>query len=308
MNKKINDFCVSHNLKVDNNCAYGNINGYETNIVVNIMNNVTPVVVHFSCYTKYDQQQVIIKSLKEKKIKFMQYSFDRFGLIIGLNDLTIGRLMNRMDTILKDITDILNDNDAKAHDYCPVCGELMDPNECKKYDVDGMQITLDNKCSADINAMITQENIEFEAAPNNYLKGFLGTLIGALVGVISFIILYWFNFISALSAFVSVVLGAFLYKKFGGKPNKIMVIMVSLVSIVSLLLTVFILYVMVAELVAVDYGYTSTGIKAFTDMMNVAEFSGEFIYNFVLTLFFTLIGSGYEIFVLSKAIKREKTI
>lgn len=308
MNKKINDFCVSHNLQVNNNCAYGNINDYEVNVIVNIMNNINPVILHFSCYLKSEEQEEVLIKIKEKKIKFMQYSFDRYGLIIGLNDLTIGKLMNRMDTILATVTDILNNSGAKKDECCPVCGDELDLNECKKYDIDGMKITLDNKCAADINATIMQENIEFESAPNNYLKGFLGVLIGALVGVISLIIFYYFNFVSALSAFISVVLSAFLYKKFGGKPNKVMIIMVSTVTIVSLLLTVFFLYVVIARLVATEYGYFSTGFKAFVDMMNVSEFSAEFTYNLILTLVFSLIGSAYEIFALNKSIRREKTI
>ena len=76
----------------------------------------------------------------------------------------------------------------------------------------------------------------FEETPNNYGKGVLGLLLGALIGAVSYVILFMLGFISAISAFLSIMLGSLFYKKFGGKPNKVMVVMAALISVASLLL------------------------------------------------------------------------
>lgn len=143
--------------------------------------------------------------------------------------------------------------------------------------------------------------------PNNYAKGFLGALLGALVGVTIFVILFFLGFISALSAFVAVLLGAYLYKKLGGKPNKAMVAIVSLTSLVSLVLALFLLYVLAAGGLAIEEELTLKGIDTFRYYMeNNPDFSREFTYNLILTVVFSLIGCGYEIYALTRSIRRKK--
>lgn len=308
MNKKIAEYCASHNLKVTKNNAYGITNNYETNLIVRILDNVAPVTVHFSCYTNFEQQKAILNSIRDEKIKSATYGFDVYGLWVGLNDITVGKLMARMSTIMNIITASLYANEAKGIGYCPVCGDEINEENSKVYDIDGCNITLDEKCVQNINAVIHQENKDFEKAPNNYLKGFLGALIGAIVGVVSFIIIFYLGFISAISAFVSIFLGAFLYKKLGGKPNKGMILIVTSVSIVSLLLTVFIIYLLAAIGLASSYGFDSTGLAAFANMMTIRDFKAEFTSNMLMTALFTLLGSGYEVYALYKSIKREQTI
>ena len=52
-----------------------------------------------------------------------------------------------------------------------------------------------------------------------------------------------------------------------------MIVIVDSISIVSMLLTVFGIYLLAAQGLASQYGYSSIGLQAFLDMMKLSEFS-----------------------------------
>lgn len=307
MVKKLEEYFLSNNFSIKGNYGYGTLGGFEINVLVNTLNNVSPVLLHVTMFATDEQKRNIKKDLIDARISRMTTEFDAYGLSIGLNDFTIGKLINRMDSIFETIFQTLRKNEALGLEYCPICGELLDI-DAKECNISGFKIRLDQKCVENINAVIENENKDFDLAPNNYLKGFFGALIGAIVGVVTFIIIFYLGFISAISAFVSIILGAFLYKKFGGKPNAIMIVIVTLISFISLVGVLFLLYVLAATGLAPEFGFDSIGLNAFKDMMTISEFSSEFTSNMVMTILFTVLGSVYEIVRLVKSIKRTSTI
>ncbi len=303
MNKKIKEYFENKGMKIQNEMGYGIINGYETNLVVRVLDNQAPVLLHISTFIPNEKKEAILNTIKNMHVKMLMVDFTAYGLLIGLNDITIGKLIKRLDDILNSIYAILTDFGALTKEHCPVCGDVL-PEDAAIHNVDGLQITLDEKCVEGINAAIEQANDEFEKAPNNRSRGFLGALIGALGGAVIYYILYLIGFISAISVVVGIFLGAKLYQKFGGKPDKIMIVIVTLVSFVVLLLTVFIIYVMASKGLVADYGFTSTGFKAFKDMMTVKEFKSSFISDLAMTVVFTIAGGILEAVDMARAIKR----
>ena len=74
--------------------------------------------------------------------------------------------------------------------------------------------------------------------------------------------------------------------------------MICICSALSLLFTVInyvLLYIFVASTIAVEHGFDSTGISAFSDMMTIGEFQREFTANLGLTIFFTILGIIFQI-------------
>lgn len=307
MNKKLQEFCVNHGLEVKGNEAYGVYKNYEINLIYNVMSNSAPVAFYISFYASENDKLNMLQSLKNEKIKFLQYQADGFGMLFGLNDFTVGGLIKKLEGILNRIIAIIEQNSGKPSEYCPMCGEEH-TEESKVYKVNDCHFKLHANCVKELNNAIEEENAEFEEAPNNYVKGFVGALIGAVVGVISYIVFFFLNFISALSPFISIILGAKLYQKFGGKPNKVMIIMISLLTIASLLLTAYALHAMAAVGFAYEAGLQMSGVEAMEYMMQDAEFAAAFRSNMIMTVIFTLLGAGYEIFVLAKGIKRTQKV
>ena len=308
MNKKLKEYFEGLGLSVKDNGAYGYFKGFEVSANVRMLDQVAPVKIRVNFFTSFDERVKIISEIKQFNFKYFTAELDRYGIKLGFNDpLTVGKLLNRMPEMLYKIFEVIQKYEVKGKGYCPVCGEELN-EEAKAYNIDGYAITLDNKCMGNINNLINMENKEFKDSPNNYLKGALGACIGAIVGILAYVILFFIGYVSSLTSFVAILLGAYLYKKFEGKQNAVMIVIVSSISILSMLLAVFGIYVLAAQGLASQYGFSSFGIEAFFDMMTINEFSKEFTSNLTMTFFYTVLGVVFEIVRLSKTVKRQGEI
>ncbi len=309
MNKKFNDFFAQRGYEIVGNNAYGSLRGYEVTFHIEMMNNVAPLQAHFNLFATRDEKVAIYNALREKKIKYLKYDVDQYGITIGLNDITVNAMLKKLDDILNQIVDIFANSNALGKGYCPLCGQLIELEDSKTVNVDWARVTMHAACVADINAVIEEANKDFTEAPNNYLKGFLGILIGALVGVAMFFILYLIGFVTALTAVVAIILGITLYKKFGGKPNKVMIIMAFVTTLVTQLFAVFGLYVYVAGVLAYSEALPLAGLEAFAHYFEVfPEFKSEFLTNFFLTFVFTALGLVAQIQYAKKMVHRTKKL
>lgn len=302
MHKTFKEFFEQKSLSIRGNGAHGILNGYETNYV--ITNNV---FFHIAFYSTEDQKNAIANAVKIITDKNTQYAFDKFGVAISVtNMLTMGKTAEKVIKLSDDIGNILKENGALGAGYCPVCGRYTTEENSSVRNVDGLLITIDNDCVSQINEAILQENLEFENAPNNYVKGFFGALIGAAAGAIVAIILNIIGFYAGISSFVSVFVGILLYKKFGGKPNKMMLVIVTVTTFVTMIVAVMLIYLLAAVgLTEGRYGM----FEAFSVCMSYEEgFSESFIADMAMTLLFTVVGCVSEIVKTARAIKRTKNI
>lgn len=311
MNKKIEQVLNQWSLDITKNSAYGLLEGYEINVVYQSIqwnNTFYPVRIHISCYATEDVKKKIQQTIMAASIKHLNCEFTNYGILIGINDLTIGRLAGRLDEIVKQVLNVIKDHDGLGAQYCPVCGELLDIATAKKCQMDGYTITLDSNCVSTINAVIEQENKDLDNAPNNYLMGFLGACVGGLAGAIIAFILNLVGFISALSAAVAAVLGSFLYLKFGGKKNKMMIVIVTITTLVFMVLSVLVVYIVAAGIAAHEENLDIRALDAFKICMQYDEFSKMFILDMILTILFSILGVSYQVYQLFKVTKRQKQI
>lgn len=295
-------------MEIRNNYAYGVMKGYETNATMNALDNVAPLKMHISFFADAEQKRNIEAAIRNLALKFFKMEFTPYGLSLGFNDITMNKLLQRLPAILDAIYGILSSNGALGRQFCPVCGKELLPSASKTCNVDGFQFTIDNDCVDTINTVISAENAAFENAPNNYLKGFLGALIGALAGAAVAVLLYAVGFVSALSAVVSIFLGTFLYRKFHGKPNKVMIVIVSITTLVLMAATIPAIYITAAGISAKEAGVSMSALEAFKICMEDSEFSRWFYCDLALILLFSVIGIVGQIFVLAKQVKRKKNI
>lgn len=285
MNKKLENFCKEFGYDVNGQVGYGIVNGYEVNIYLE-QDYSYPVRVHISTFITDEQKSRVKAELDAKNIKRLNVSFDRYGLVLGLNDTTMGKLMTRLNDIIKGAIETLKNAEALDFEYCPVCAMKFDETNKKCCVINGVRITLDNECISEINQEIESRNKEFDSQPNNISKGLGGALIGALVGAIITFILFLLGYVATISGIVAVWLGCFLYKKFGGKANAYMYAIVSGVTLVFLLGTCLLMYIQVSSVLIEN----KTGIEAFKEAMLQNEFKAEFIKNMFMIFVFTAIG------------------
>ena len=308
MKKKFAELFKGYGMEITGNSAYGTVNGYETNAELNVMNNNYPLRLHISFYATDEQKRNIQTALRNAAIKFCVYQLTQYGLMLGLNDMTSGRLLKRLPSIFDTVYGIVGENGGLGEGTCPVCGNLLDTEHSKKRSVEGLTLTIDDNCVEQLNAVIDAENEDFKNAPNNYLLGFCGALVGAIVGTGLAVLIYMAGFISSLSAVVSVLLGAFLYEKFRGKPNKMMIVIVAATTLVFMLASVPVIYIVDAGIAAKDVGLDMNAIEAFKFVMEDAEVSRAFYLDLAMAFVFSALGIGVEIAYLMRRIKRNKNI
>ncbi len=309
MNKKVAAYCQALGLTVNKNIAEGIVKGYETRLFWNILDIYFPLKIHISAHADEKQQAAILARISQLQIPQSKAEFTPFGLLLGFNDaLTVKRLMARLPAEVDAIYTIITQEGALGSQFCPMCGELMEAKENKSFHIGDLNVTLHCACVDGLNEKIESENAAFEEVAPNRLRGFLGALTGAVIGAALAVGLYLLGYISALSAIVAIFAGAFFYRKFGGKPDKVMVITVSVTSLVLIELAIFIIYVVAAGIAAEEASAHMDAIDAFWFIMSDAEIAGMIIKDLALTFVFTLIGTLIQAFGLAKAVRRDKTI
>lgn len=308
MNKKYTAFFTSRGMAVNGKFAYGIVNGYETNAGIFTLDSVAPTKIHISFYATDMQKRNMEIAIRNLALKFFTMQFTPYGLMLGFNDITLNHMLKRLPSILDTIYGIISENGALTSEFCPVCGNPLDESNIKKCNIDGFTITIENTCVETINSVISAENQDFIDAPNNYLYGFLGALVGGLAGVASCVLFYLFGIVSALSAILSIALGTFLYQKFHGKPNKGMIVIVALTTLVLLAATIPAIYITAAWIAARSEEMYMSALEAFNICMSSDEFARAFYSDLAYVIMFSIIGIVLEIVILVKKIKRQKNI
>lgn len=308
MNSKIKAILTEKGMTVKGNLAYGIVCGYETNAVTNPTTSDGFFKMHVASYTTDEQKREIDAGLQNLGIKGLTYSFTPYGILFGLTAVTIFSFLKQVSDVIDSVFGVLQKSGAPGSGYCPVCGKPFIPSESNRHNLGGFTVSFDDECLSKINEEIDRDNREFDDAPNNYLQGFFGALIGGVVGGILSGVFYLAGFFASISAFVAVLLGAFLYQKFRGKPNKGMLVIVGATSLVCVLASIFLTYLIASFGAAAEAGVGMSAMEAFLYLMQDAEFSKSFYTDLGMTALFWLIGAGLEIGSLSRKYKRTKTI
>ena len=292
MNKHIVNALSKYDFTFEKNSGYGHIDGYEVNVINNPL--ATGPVFFFSTFLSAAKKNDFIIKLNEKKIKLVQSQAFDYGVAVLIGAITAGAFEKKLPEVLPQIIEILTELEAPKGDICPQSGEELTDEKAKVETV---------------NATVEQANENFEESPNNYLKGFGGILIGAVVGVIVTIVFALLGYVTALASFVSVALGVFLYKKFGGKQNYVMIVMSLLTTLIVILVALVGIYVIVANKAAIEAGSDLRGFKALVHCLEYSEqFKKTFYTDLGLNALFIFVGEALSIYSLVKMIKRPKKI
>ena len=307
MNRAVARFLTEQGMTVSGNTAYGEIGGYEVNASLHTMTGgSTPLHMHFSCFTIPEQKRAIEEAIGAAGLSGIALlGWTPLGVTIGSKLPTFKNFAQRLADALRQLLQILSANGALGLGYCPACGKPLS-GESKVCHPGGMQIKMDCACMAEINVAIRNENQTFQDAPNHYLRGFGGAALGGVVGALVAYVLFQIGFISALSVFVAIALGAFLYQKFGGKPNVGMILIVSLTSFAFMIASVFGVYLLAISDMLAGEGLDMTAIEAFGKLMENSDFSKEFMTNLSMTIVFSIIGVVGEVIMLVRKIKRPR--
>ena len=265
----------------EKNVFYGVYRGYELTLAVN-----QQFFVHLNFFADGNVKAQAVRVFHTASNQTMtNVGVSVYGLAATVNGMTTNSIMKKITEKLDATIAYLNVNEAKGVGYCPCCGEECDL--LKTIRVNDVYVSLDDKCYNEVAKVAAVEEQHYNAQPNNYLKGFLGALLGAGIGAVAWVALYYMGFLSALTAVLAVFLGNYFYVKFGGKANNVKNIIVAGVSLVVLVLAcVGIYYVEVGSVIAAN----NLNMTPFELIFSDEELTGMFVSDMAMNVIFTIIG------------------
>lgn len=307
MNKKVISLLQQYGLTVTGNTAYGIMQGYETSLRSPSPMEQSAYYIHVNFYATDEKKQEIAAELGRTGIK-LTATPSAYGLTICFPAAFAGTLVKNLPVLFDRLIALLKQNELPGADTCPYDGKPLIEAEKKRCSINGFYVTLNNDCVSSINRQIEEENRAFANAPNNYMQGICGALLGGIVGAACTIALYYIGFVSSLSAIIAVLLGAFLYRKFGGKPNVMMIVIVSVVSLILIGAAFFVSYLIAAGTAAAEAGLHMSALDALLICLDDSEFASAFYSDLIMLFVFTIVGIALVIASLIKQIKRPKNI
>ena len=307
MNKKVISLLQQYGLTVTGNTAYGIMQGYETSLRSPSPMEQSAYYIHVNFYATDEKKQEIAAELGRTGIK-LTATPSAYGLTICFPAAFAGTLVKNLPVLFDRLIALLKQNELPGADTCPYDGKPLIEAEKKRCSINGFYVTLNNDCVSSINRQIEEENRAFANAPNNYMQGICGALLGGIVGAACTIALYYIGFVSSLSAIIAVLLGAFLYRKFGGKPNVMMIVFVSVVSLILIGAAFFVSYLIAAGTAAAEAGLHMSALDALLICLDDSEFASAFYSDFAMLFVFTIVGIVIVVISLVRQIKRPKNI
>ena len=116
------------------------------------------------------------------------------------------------EVFLKELSKVLSE--LKAKDVCFLCNKVKETEAYKFKDIPTFM------CSECLEN--TKLNIErAKNEPNNYLTGFLGCILGALVGSLLWILIGYFNFYASIAGYFIAYCAFYGYNFGKGKATKV---------------------------------------------------------------------------------------
>lgn len=307
MNKKVISLLQQYGLTVTGNTAYGIMQGYETSLRSPSPMEQSAYYIHVNFYATDEKKQEIAAELGRTGIK-LTATPSAYGLTICFPAAFAGTLVKNLPVLFDRLIALLKQNELPGADTCPYDGKPLIEAEKKRCSINGFYVTLNNDCVSSINRQIEEENRAFANAPNNYLQGICGALVGGVVGAALVIALYFMEYVASISAIIAVMLGAFLYRKFGGKPNAMMIVIVSVVSLILIGAAFFVSYLIAAGAAAAEVGLHMSALDALLICLDDSEFASAFYSDLIMLFVFTIVGIALVIASLIKQIKRPKNI
>ncbi len=263
---------------------------------------------HIAYYGTAEQRNTVFQALSETLPKQVHVptrvllAQTPCGVSIGfVGGFTVNGILKQVPDVLNSLFATLSTAEVQGAEVCPLCGESFDPAQAVRIPVTG---ALTASCHAEC-AQTYHTNLQIQAQadaqafaelPRNYGKGAIGALIGGLAGFAVALFLLYMGYIAAISAFVSLFAAVALYRKFGGHPDKMMVILTTVITFVAMIAALYCGYLLMISKSLAEEGITDvSATQAFRLFMEDAEFSGEFYKDLIMMLVFSVIGTIFEI-------------
>ncbi|MCM1130466.1 MAG: hypothetical protein NC310_02415 [Roseburia sp.] len=309
MNKKLITFLTENNFTIESESSYAFIDDYQVSISQERTENVlyggmSTTILVFS-HLEAEQIAPIQTFLKENKksMHVLKYEVTELGVCIAV--------MNHYDTLMdtiKRITQFLSLQNTKNRTYCPITGEELNEETKRKLYYNNFVVFLNEASVELLNAQIEKAEQDFKNAPNHYLKGTLGAIVGGALGAVVWVVLGALaGVMSGWIAFLIAILAGLGYDKMKGKATNIKFVVAAIVTLCYVVISMMLVYILIVKSVMAENGLEGNPISVLFELMELNEnVKSGFIADMILAVVFGTIGIFFSYFQMKKTVHKKQ--
>lgn len=263
----IKKIAMDLNWESSKKAIHGEYKGFTVSVVqnINIMNaqeNFKILYIPLSDLSTGNAEQLAqYIQVNKKVLKFFTFDLKK--------DLLRARLVETFKSInavlLTSILDILYKGFLEANvtpkTTCAYCGE--GEVDTQVY-INNVKLPSHNSCKQDAIAKLERIRQE-EAGQSNSMMGYVGAILGAIVGVIPYTIVVWFGWYVGLLTILTGFASYQGFKIFGGRTKKPTKFIVGIISLIVILLS----NVALMEFIAIQYSVTLADVLAVDELREI---------------------------------------
>ena len=288
----IREFAAKHGLTLGKHCCYGVYKGFRVHVKYVAMGNPACLITVVTDTKGRDKD--IEKYLEKNKKDLKLTHFGVVGIGLMVSPQLYRGIFRQVEEILDKIVAHLFKLGCPGAEICPYCGLPLEGGTIEMEE-SGIVFKAHASCFERAYEAAARKEEEEKNRPDKKGAALGGAFLGTLAASAAFILMFlWWNF-AAIAAAVAVLLGAWLYAKFGGKNTSFKVVSVSLLSLI-VMLAVFALCLFLQANADMD-GFTGSVVdKIVTDVQNDAGYRNGILLNFIFIFVFDAIGAAYMLF------------
>ncbi|MDE5546839.1 MAG: hypothetical protein K2I88_05190 [Anaeroplasmataceae bacterium] len=309
MNKKLITFLTENNFTIESESAYSYVNEYQVSIsqerTQNALYGGMSTIIQVFSHLEAEQLPSIQAFIKENKrtMHLIRYEVTELGVCIAV--------MNHFDTLMdtiQRITNYLNSQNTKNKEYCPITGEVLDEATKRKLYYNDFIVFLNEGSVELLNAQIEKAEQDFQNAPNNYLKGTLGAIVGGALGAIVWVVLGALaGVMSGWIAFLIAILAGLGYDKMKGKATNMKFVIAAIVTLCYVVISMLLVYILIVKSVMAENGLEGNPLTVLFELIELDdEIKSGFITDMILAVVFGAIGVFFSYFQMKKTLHKKQ--
>lgn len=287
----LQEFAAAHGFSLGKHCCFGSYKGYRVHVKYAAMANPACLITVVTDTKGRDKDLEKWLEKNKRELKLTAYGVVGIGLMVSPQ--LYANIFRQIEEILGKIVAHLARAGFPGENVCPYCGTPLEGNGVEILESD-IPFACHDACFERALNVAKQREEQARTAPAHRGAGIGGAALGAFVGIAVFVLMFlWWGF-AALGAAVGVLLGSWLYGRFGGKNEPFKIAFIAVANIVLLLAAY-----------ALCLYFDAGGVREVFDGIRAdAAYRQSFLLNTIFLFVFDLIGTAYGVFALLRDRKK----
>ncbi len=291
-----------YGVTVKNDIVYGSINGFYFNAVrIPAMREVRIMINYKSDDPEITPKiEQVFNNLKAQNPKLISITFGTYHLLITQGEQSAKKTAQLTELTVMQMTQFLAVRGCVT--CCASCGEP----QASFFNINGGVSCVCESCAQKVVGQFEQTRAATRQMKSKVVPGAVGAFLGALVGMVLWIVIYRLGYIAGIAGAVGIICSMKAYEKFGGWLDVKGIVISSVFSLVLIYIAHNIAITMIIvnefEKYSIDYDFFDVykNLPEFLELLEVkSQYWSDLIIGYVLTV---IVGASYVIAAVRGAI------